>query len=151
MTNGLSELQIQQILFTMQGKRTAQPANSPTNSKANIVDTSPCLLPTLLSLYQLIIDSGATDHITPSSTLLVKSRKNIVLPSVIIPSEEQASITSIGNLPLNSAITLKNVLGAPFFKVDLMFNACEQSYQRFELLGNLFPLHFARLGDEDDD
>lgn len=75
MTNGLSELQIQQILFIMQGKRTAQPANSPTNSKANIVDTSPCLLPTLLSFYQLIINSGETDHITSSSTLLVESQK----------------------------------------------------------------------------
>lgn len=50
---------------SISSNRTAQPANSPTNSKANIVDTSPCLLPTLLSLYQLIIDSGATDHITP--------------------------------------------------------------------------------------
>ncbi|KAJ0044991.1 hypothetical protein Pint_05159 [Pistacia integerrima] len=37
-----------------------------------------------------------------------------------MPSGEQAPITSIGNLPLNSAVTLKNVLGVPSFKVDLM-------------------------------
>ncbi|KAJ0048425.1 hypothetical protein Pint_16889 [Pistacia integerrima] len=37
-----------------------------------------------------------------------------------MPSGEQAPITSIGNLPLNSAVTLKNVLGLPSFKVDLI-------------------------------
>ncbi|XP_031256958.1 uncharacterized protein LOC116114962 [Pistacia vera] len=39
-----------------------------------------------------------------------------VASSVAMPSGEQALITSIGNLPLNSAVTLKNVLGVPSFK-----------------------------------
>ncbi|RVW33420.1 Retrovirus-related Pol polyprotein from transposon RE1 [Vitis vinifera] len=59
---------------------------------------------------------GATDHITSSPTLLVNSSKNTFLPPVAMPSGEQAPITSIGNLPLNSAATLKNVLGVPSFK-----------------------------------
>ncbi|KAJ0031257.1 hypothetical protein Pint_14688 [Pistacia integerrima] len=74
MTNGLSDLQIQQILSIMQ------------------------------------------DHITSSSTLLVNGSKNTFLPLVAMLSGEQTLITSIGNLPLNSAITLKNVLGMPSFK-----------------------------------
>jgi hypothetical protein len=74
----------------------------------------------LLLLHQLIIDSGATDHITSSPTSLVNKRKNTLLPPVALPSGEQAPITSIGNLPLSSTITLKNVLGVPSFKVDLM-------------------------------
>ena len=37
-----------------------------------------------------------------------------------MPHGEQDPITSIGNLPLSSTITLKNVLGVPSFKVDLM-------------------------------
>ncbi|KAH9717541.1 hypothetical protein KPL71_021864 [Citrus sinensis] len=82
-TNGLSDLQIQQILSIMH-------------------------------------DSGATDHITSSPTLLVNSNKNTFLPLVTMPSGEQAPITSIGNLPLNSVVTLQNVLGVPSFKVDLM-------------------------------
>ena len=109
-TNGLSDLQIQQILSIMQGKGTTQSANS----KADVVGTSSGLLQTLLRLYQLIIDSGAIDHITSSPTLLVNSSKNTRLPPVAMPSGEQAPITSIGNLPLNSNITLKNVLGVPF-------------------------------------
>ncbi|KAL6320644.1 hypothetical protein AAG906_008644 [Vitis piasezkii] len=89
MTNGLSDLQIQQILSIMQGKGTTQS----TNPKANAVASG--LLQTLLHLHRLIIDSGATDHITSSPTLLVNSKN---------------SITSIGNLPLNSAATLKTCL-----------------------------------------
>ncbi|RVX20566.1 Retrovirus-related Pol polyprotein from transposon RE1 [Vitis vinifera] len=105
MTNGLSDLQIQQILSIMQGKGTTQS----TNPKANAAASG--LLQTLLHLHRLIIDSGATDHITSSPTLLVNSSKNTFLPPVAMPSGEQAPITSIGNLPLNSAATLKNVLG----------------------------------------
>ena len=119
-TNGLSDLQIQQILSIMQGKGTTQSANS----KADVVGTSSGLLQTLLRLYQLIIDSGATDHITSFPTLLVNSSKNTRLPPVAMPSGEQALITSIGNLPLNSNITLKNVLVVPYFKVDLMSVSC---------------------------
>ena len=114
-TNGLSDLQIQQILSIMQGKGTTQSANS----KADVVGTSSGLLQTLLRLHQLIIDSGATDHITSSPTLLVNSSKNTRLPPVAMPSKH-APITSIGNLPSNSNITLKNVLAVPSFKVDLM-------------------------------
>ncbi|RVW99485.1 Retrovirus-related Pol polyprotein from transposon RE1 [Vitis vinifera] len=110
MTNGLSDLQIQQILSIMQGKGTTQS----TNPKANAAASG--LLQTLLHLHRLIIDSGATDHITSSPTLLVNSSKNTFLPPVAMPSGEQAPITSIGNLPLNSVVTLKNVLGVPSFK-----------------------------------
>ncbi|RVW70673.1 Retrovirus-related Pol polyprotein from transposon RE1 [Vitis vinifera] len=110
MTNGLSDLQIQQILSIMQGKGTTQS----TNPKANAAASG--LLQTLLHLHRLIIDSGATDHITSSPTLLVNSSKNTFLPPVAMPSGEQAPITSIGNLPLNSTATLKNVLGVPSFK-----------------------------------
>ncbi|KAL6328824.1 hypothetical protein AAG906_003841 [Vitis piasezkii] len=88
------------------------------------------LLQTLLHLHRLIIDGGATDHITSSPTLLVNRRRTL-FATVAMSSGEQ-SITSIGNLPLNSAATLKNVLGVPSFKVDLI---------------NLFPslVYFADL------
>jgi len=103
-------------LSIIQGKGTTQPANP----KANVTAASSGLLQALLRLHQLIIDSGATDHITSSPTSLVNKRKNTLLPPVALPSGEQAPITSIGNLPLSSTITLKNVLGVPSFEVDLM-------------------------------
>ncbi|RVW84581.1 Retrovirus-related Pol polyprotein from transposon RE1 [Vitis vinifera] len=105
MTNGLSDLQIQQILSIMQGKGTTQS----TNPKANAAASG--LLQTLLHLHRLIIDSGATDHITSSPTLLVNSSKNTFFATSCYAKWRTGSITSIGNLPLNSAATLKNVLG----------------------------------------
>ena len=115
-THGLFDLQLQQILSLIQGKGTTQLANP----KANAATASSGLSQALLRLHQLVIDSGAIDHITSSPTLLVNRRKNTLLPPVAMPSGEHAPITSIGNLPLSSTITLKNVLGVPSFKVDLM-------------------------------
>lgn len=73
-----------------------------------------------LSAPKLIIDSGATNHIISSPSLLVNSKENTSLPPVVMPNGDQAPITSTGNLPLSSIIYLKNVLGVPSCKVDLM-------------------------------
>ncbi|CAL2244615.1 unnamed protein product [Prunus armeniaca] len=112
----LSDLQFQQILSIINNKG----ANQSSNPKANAAGTSSNLSQAPMRLRRLILDSGATDHITSSPNLLVNSRQNTILPPVIMPSGEQAPITSTGTLPLNSVISLKNVLGVPSFKVDLM-------------------------------
>ncbi|KAG5522834.1 hypothetical protein RHGRI_034847 [Rhododendron griersonianum] len=104
--SGLTDFQFQQILSIMNSKGTPQSANP----KANAAGTSSGLSQAPLRLHRLIIDSGATDHITSSPNLLVDSAKNTFLPPVIMPSGEQAPITSTGTLPLNSDISLKNVL-----------------------------------------
>ncbi|CAL2249557.1 unnamed protein product [Prunus armeniaca] len=108
----LSDLQFQQILSIINNKG----ANQSSNPKANAAGTSSSLSQAPLRLRRLILDSGATDHITSSPNLLVNSRQNTILPPVIMPSGEQAPITSTGTLPLNSVISLKNVLGVPSFK-----------------------------------
>lgn len=95
----------------MQGNGASQSATP----KANNVTTS-----SGLSSPELIIDSGATDHITSSPALLVNSKDNTSLPPVVMPNGDQAPIISTGNLPLTPFIYLKNVLGVPSCKVDLM-------------------------------
>ncbi|KAG8366306.1 hypothetical protein BUALT_Bualt17G0062600 [Buddleja alternifolia] len=90
--NGLTELQLQQILTIMQG---TGPSSSVT-PKANNANTSSGLSPP-----ELIIDSGATDHITSSPALLVNSKQNTSLPPVVMPNGDQAPIISTGSLPLN--------------------------------------------------
>jgi len=108
--NGLSDLQFQQILSIMNNTGNAQT----TVPQANVVVTIPGLLQTpVIMPSRLILDSGATDNITSSPNLLVDSRQNTILPPVI-------PITSTGTLHLNSVISLKNVLGVPSFKVNLM-------------------------------
>ncbi|CAL2276916.1 unnamed protein product [Prunus armeniaca] len=72
----LSDLQFQQILSIMNNKG----ANQSSNPKANAAGTSSSLSQAPLRLRRLILDSGATDHITSSPNLLVNSRQNTILP-----------------------------------------------------------------------
>ncbi|KAJ1422971.1 hypothetical protein SESBI_12740 [Sesbania bispinosa] len=109
--NGLTELQLQQMLSIIQGNESSQSANP----KANNANVSSGLSPP-----KLIIDSGATDHIISSPTLLVNSKENTSLPPVVMPNGDQAPIISTGTLPLSPIVYLKNVLGVPSCKVDLM-------------------------------
>jgi hypothetical protein len=115
--NGFSDLQFQQILSIINKNGTYQSSQP----QANAAVTSSGLLQASFRLPRLILDSGATDHITSSLNLFVNSHQNSILPLVIMPSGEQAPITSTGTLPLNSVISLKNVLCVPSFKVDLMY------------------------------
>ncbi|XP_008229790.1 PREDICTED: uncharacterized protein LOC103329135 [Prunus mume] len=70
--NGLSDLQYQQILSIMNNKG----GNQSSNPKANVAGTSSSLSQAPLHLHRLILDSGATDHITSSPNLLVNCRQN---------------------------------------------------------------------------
>ncbi|RDX88449.1 hypothetical protein CR513_29962, partial [Mucuna pruriens] len=83
--------------------------------KANNVNASSSLPP-----LELIIDRGATDHITSSPALLVNSKENTSLPLIVMPNGDQAPILSIRNLSLTPIIYLKHVLGVQSCKVDLM-------------------------------
>ena len=85
---GLTELQLQQVLSIIQNNGTSQTATP----KANNVTTS-----SGLSSPELIIDSGATDHITSSPALLVNSKEKTSLPPVVMPNGDQAPIISTGN------------------------------------------------------
>jgi len=75
--NRLTELQLQQMLSSMHGNASSSSANPKVNN-ANV--------PSGLSPPKLIIDSGATDHIISSPTLLVNSKENTSLPPVIMPN-----------------------------------------------------------------
>nr|KYP65699.1 Retrovirus-related Pol polyprotein from transposon TNT 1-94 [Cajanus cajan] len=100
--NGLTELQLQQILSVIQGSSGASQSVAPKANNANLSSG--------LSTPKLIIDSGVLDN----------SKENTSLPPVVMPNGDQAPILSIGNLPLSPIIYLKNVLGVPSWKVDLM-------------------------------
>lgn len=78
----------------MNSKRMSQFTNPRANT-ARAFSSLPCF-------PQLIIDRGATDHITSSSNLLFNNSENTILPPIIMPSGKQAPITSIVTLSLNS-------------------------------------------------
>jgi len=109
--NGLTKVQLQQMLSIMQGNASS-PSTNPKVNNANV--------PLGLSPPKLIIDSGATDHIISSPTLLMNSKENTSLPPVSMPNGNQAPIISIGILPLSPIVSLTNVLEVPSCKANLM-------------------------------
>lgn len=66
-----------------------------------------------------IIDSGATDHISPSSHLLDKKSLSM-FESVQMPNGGKATIESIGSIRVNPHIKLDDVLHVPNFRVYLL-------------------------------
>ena len=67
---------------------------------------------------QWIVDTGATDHITPFPHLLTDLRPFQSL--LHLPNGATAHITQVGNVILNSVITLTNVLCVPSFTYNLL-------------------------------
>ncbi|CAL8151589.1 unnamed protein product [Prunus armeniaca] len=109
----LTNQQYKQICSVLKEKE----SDSQPDSQANIAGSS--LFKNCSTTLNWIIDSGATDHITSSPHLLTNV-KHSTMPPVKLPSGDQAPITATGTLPINSYLFLKDVLGVPTFKVDLM-------------------------------
>ncbi|CAL2251076.1 unnamed protein product [Prunus armeniaca] len=99
----LSDNEYQQILTMMNDKKKPQ---------ANSAGLSYYPLP----LHCWLIDSGTTDHITPTSHSFTSTNNNPSIPPVVLPSGEKAYILSVGNAFLNSSLSLNNVLYVPSFK-----------------------------------
>ena len=68
----------------------------------------------------LVIDTGATDHIVCSVSLL-SSITAITNTIVELPNGETTSVTHIGTIVLSSSLTLNNVLCMPSFTFNLLF------------------------------
>ncbi|KAM1406159.1 hypothetical protein ACFXTH_000858 [Malus domestica] len=116
----LSEKQYADIFSALTSKNDeSQAANEAPQAHAALTSPPPSGLSPLVP-GRWIIDSGATDHITCSSSLLTNSINNTSLPPVSLPSGEKASITSIGNIQLSDLLQLKDVLCVPSFQVDLL-------------------------------
>ncbi|XP_074352128.1 uncharacterized protein LOC141691293 [Apium graveolens] len=65
-----------------------------------------------------IIDTGATDHITPFMSLLTNAQSSDA--SLQLPISEISPVTHVDNIQLNSNITLQNVLYVPSFTYNLL-------------------------------
>lgn len=65
-----------------------------------------------------IIDTGATDHITPYLSLLQDVQ--VCTAALQLPNGNTSEITHVGNLMLNSQLILTNVLCVPTFLYNLL-------------------------------
>lgn len=65
-----------------------------------------------------ILDSGATDHITPHFNLLTNPR--LVNTSLHLPNGQMTSVTHVGNITLHNSIVLTDVLFVPTCNYNLI-------------------------------
>ena len=67
-----------------------------------------------------ILDSGASDHITPTLSLLYNVRPIKTPCYITMPNGKQALIKNIGSMHLASGLILQNVLHIPEFQFNLL-------------------------------
>ena len=99
---------------------TSTPSPRETTNAAMLADKTFCFSASKPKL-KWIIDSGATDYITPSLHLF---SFYIPLPYdsfINIPNGKQAKVHHIGNIQLTLSLTLCNALYVPDFHYNLLF------------------------------
>ncbi|XP_071713627.1 uncharacterized protein [Rutidosis leptorrhynchoides] len=67
-----------------------------------------------------ILDTGATDHMTPSSDELVESKSLLLKSHIRLPNGNTSVITQIGKVKLGNQMELNDVLVVPLFKFSLL-------------------------------
>lgn len=94
--------------------------SSATNSGgAFLAGSGLCFLSTSSS-HQWIIDSGASDHMTPNLDLFTSYQTLPHNSYITMPDGQKAPIKHIGNVLLNDKILLHNVLHVPQFQFNLL-------------------------------
>lgn len=73
-----------------------------------------------LSSKSLIVDSGATHHVSHDKTLFVSMSENFTDKSVTLPTGPDIKIAGIGQIRLNESLILHNVLYIPDFRLNLL-------------------------------
>ena len=64
-------------------------------------------------LTSWVVDSGASDHMTPSDSLFHQATQPFLSKPVQIPNDQFIPVTHTGHITLSDDITLKNVFMCP--------------------------------------
>lgn len=79
---------------------------------------SPITLPSSINVHHWILDSSATDHITPFVQLLEQPR--LVQSVIHLRNGNSSALTHIGDITLHSNLILDNVFYVPTFHYNLL-------------------------------
>ncbi|CAM8941688.1 unnamed protein product [Rhodiola kirilowii] len=85
--------------------------------------TGICLSSVKVDKDTWVIDSGATDHITPHAHLLTDLASLSTLYSVLMPNGKRVMVTHTGTCVLSNTITLSSVLLVPHIRYNLIYVA----------------------------
>ena len=136
-SQGLSADQLQQLAHIVSMMNLN---NTSGNNKAyaNAAGLCPFTVASINSVYTQpwILDSGATNHIILDSSLFTKHTSSLI-STVKLPTGSSAPITSTRTVPLNSDITLNNVLCVSSFHLNLM--SASQVTDSLNCCAILFP------------
>ncbi|GKC34074.1 cysteine-rich receptor-like protein kinase 8 [Tanacetum coccineum] len=72
------------------------------------------------ALFYWIIDTGASNHMTPFCKDMINAKILETLPKITLPNGDSSKITQIGQVQLKNDILLKDVLCVPTFKFSLL-------------------------------
>lgn len=109
----LSKDQYQQLLFILQER------NASNNLSGN-VSSSVCNSAAILSPTTWIIDSGASDHMTSSTSSFTSYKSTPNAKPVKLPTGDVAPISHIGSVHLSNDLHVNDVLCVPNFQFNLL-------------------------------
>ncbi|GJY26193.1 cysteine-rich receptor-like protein kinase 8 [Tanacetum coccineum] len=72
------------------------------------------------ALFYWILDTGATNHMTPYCRDMINAKILEILPKITLPNGDSSEITQIGQVKLQNGIVLKDILCVPTFKFSLL-------------------------------
>ncbi|XP_071695232.1 uncharacterized protein [Rutidosis leptorrhynchoides] len=106
-----------------------------------------------------ILDTGATNHMTPSYNELIKSKLLLLKPHIRLPNGNTYVITHIGKFKLGNEMEIKDVLVVPSFKFSLLSvpkltkdKSCVVIfYSQFCLIQDLITRKVIGLGERKED
>ncbi|KAJ8431076.1 hypothetical protein Cgig2_033684 [Carnegiea gigantea] len=115
----LTSEQYEQLIALLSKQNMEVTPNLENNQSAFLAGKSFCLL-TSQPEMRWIIDSGATDHITPHLSLFKSYTPMIQACFITMPNGKQVQVKHIGIVVLGIALTLQNVLHVPEFQFNLL-------------------------------
>jgi len=124
----LSSKQYQQLLTLLKKQHTEGTNSSNTANGTGFLAGKHFSFLTSFAKGDWIIDSGASDHITPDLRNFTSVQRLQIPGFITMPNGKQSRIEHIGSVQLTPVLTLSNVLHVPEFQFNLLsvHKLCEQ-------------------------
>ncbi|GAA0157244.1 hypothetical protein LIER_38422 [Lithospermum erythrorhizon] len=113
------DAQFDKLVNLLNSTSVSNPSGECSSSHALMAGISLCSVVQNVS-HNWILDSGATDHITPNLSLFTCYQALSISSTITIPDDSQISIHHIGNVTLSQSLNLLNVLHIPSFQYNLI-------------------------------
>ena len=115
----LNSEQYQQLMTLLGQQQTENDSAGPSVGTGFLAGKSFCFHSSLANV-NWVIDSGASDHITPNLEIFTSVQKLSMPGFITMPNGKHSRIAHIGSVQLSPTLTLTNVLHVPDFQFNLL-------------------------------